>query len=85
MAGYSGTPLPKKLEIKEGAVGLRTAWPKKASSVVTDVTESVVRRSGLFIGLVDYKICAIDETWSGLKLARRRDSRRDETPRSRKK
>jgi hypothetical protein len=48
--------------------GLWVAWPKKASGVATDVTESVVRTFGLDQGLVDNKICAIDETWSGLRF-----------------
>ena len=47
-------------------------WPKKASGVVTDVSEPVVRASGLGAGLVDYKICAVDETWSGLLFSKRR-------------
>ena len=51
--------------------GLWIAWPKKASGVVTDVTEDVVRAAGLKNGLVDYKVCAVNETWSGLKFARR--------------
>ncbi len=131
LAGYSGTPLPRKLGIKAGATvalidappdfegtlgalpegaelrrgidgrpdvivlfnrdrarleaGVREmkdampegarlwlAWPKKASGVVTDVSEPVVREVGLAAGLVDYKICAIDATWSGLLFARRR-------------
>ena len=131
LAGYSGTPLPKKLGIKQGStvalvdappdfeqtlgalpegVDLRPgvagtpdviilftkarahleagvpemresmadggrlwlAWPKKASGVVTDVSEPVVREIGLAAGLVDYKICAIDATWSGLLFARRK-------------
>ena len=130
MAGYSGTPLPKKLGIKasstvailgapdgfeakldplpEGARAQRKArtadrvlffvdslatlqrrfgaasrtvreggglwivWPKKASGVKTDVTETAVREHGLAAGWVDYKICAVDETWSGLQFARRR-------------
>jgi len=132
MAGYSGTPLPKKLGIKagsavallgapdgfatktlgplpEGAVvrrdvrsaftvgllfarsradlerrfaraakamadpgALWIAWPKKASGVATDLGENVVREYGLARGFVDYKIAAIDATWSGLCFARRR-------------
>ena len=134
MAGYSGTPLPKKLGIKaDGTValvgaprdftatlgelpagaklrrragagaeltiwfvpskkelmgrirvmakatgpgGLWIAWPKKASGVATDLTQTDVRRAGLSHGLVDYKICAIDSTWSGLKFARRRGGTR---------
>jgi hypothetical protein len=127
-AGYSGTPLVKKLGIKSGArfqlvnapsgfdrtlgklpadaratprgtldfamlfarrhVELRkdfprlrdrlesngmlwVAWPKKAAKIDTDVSESVVRELGLAAGLVDVKICAVDETWSGLKFVRR--------------
>jgi CheY-like chemotaxis protein len=133
MAGYSGTPLPKKLGIKPGSavallgapegfaktlplsegaslwtharspfnVGLLFArskadlerrfpaaakalgepgalwivWPKKASGVATDLDQSAVRAFGLARGLVDYKIAAIDETWSGLCFARRRAKR----------
>jgi hypothetical protein len=52
--------------------GLWVAWPKKASGVVTDVTEDVVRAAGLSHGLVDYKVCAVNAIWSGLKFARRR-------------
>lgn len=129
-AGYSGTPLPKKLGIKEEhrvcfvnapeafgqilgelpervevrkvargpldvivfftksrseferrfeslkrnldqAGGLWIAWPKRASKVPTDMTEDVVREIGLPGGLVDNKVCAIDETWSGLRLVYR--------------
>jgi hypothetical protein len=129
MAGYSNTPLAKKLGIKEGhkvavvdppetfektlgdlpkaatiqvglsgkslvdvivlfvtsraqlkrqlatarrrmtpAAGLWVAWPKKASGVATDVTENIVREIALPTGLVDNKVCAIDDTWSGLRL-----------------
>ena len=48
------------------------AWPKQASGVVTDVTEDTVRAVALPMGIVDVKVCAIDATWSGLKLVRRR-------------
>jgi hypothetical protein len=44
------------------------AWPKKASGVATDLNENIVREIGLKAGLVDTKICAIDEVWSGLKF-----------------
>jgi hypothetical protein len=44
------------------------SWPKKASRVRTDVDEGVVRHAGLAAGLVDVKVCAVDETWSGLKF-----------------
>jgi len=129
LAGYSGTPLVKKLGIKPGTTvallgapegfrrelvglpddvrlvtraagspdlvvwfvtskktldahlaavgrvmgpGLWISWPKKSSGVVTDVTEDVVRAAGLARGLVDYKVCAINDLWSGLKFARRK-------------
>lgn len=119
MAGYSATPLPKKLGIKPGVkVGLmdppldalkllgafeesdpdgcdlllwwvssqhefmaaiRTInaprvwifWPKQASGVKTDLTQQTIRETGLAVGLVDYKICAFDKTWSGLLFSRR--------------
>ncbi len=130
MAGYSGTPLPKKLGIKPGSVvalrgapigfektlgplpdgarvtrrgrradrtllfvrsqadlarklpgaaralaagqGLWIAWPKQASVMKSDLSERHVRERGLALGIVDYKICAIDGTWSGLLFAKRR-------------
>jgi hypothetical protein len=134
MAGYSGTPLPKKLGIREGdTVALRgapagfdavlgelpsgvrikrrasapvdvvvaffvrgaelarrlealtaaihpagalwVAWPKRASGVATDITEDVVRDLALPLGLVDNKVCAIDDTWSGLRLVHRLENR----------
>ncbi len=129
-AGYSGTPLPKKLEIKantcvatlgapadfaqtlgtlpegakvrkglaghrdltiwfvtsrrqlegdikkvapgKGEGSLWIAWPKKASKVTSDVTEDVLREVILPLGLVDRKVCAIDDTWSGLLFSWRR-------------
>jgi hypothetical protein len=133
VAGYSGTPLPRKLGIKEGhrvafasapdgfrdllgelpddvtvksrvagpldvivfftkrrselerrlpalrramdpAAGLWIAWPKRSSGVETDMTEDVARDLGYANRLVDNKVCAIDDTWSGLRLViRRRD------------
>jgi len=134
MAGYSGTPLQKKLGIKPGhtlcLVGapasyakvlgrlpggvtvmrmpkppldvihffttkranleerfgrlaaalapdgmLWISWPKKSSAVVSDVSEDIVRRVGLAAGLVDVKVCAVDDTWSGLKFVRRLEDR----------
>jgi len=50
---------------------LWVAWPKRTSGVTTDLNEAVVRDYGLRAGLVDVKICAIDDTWSGLKFVRR--------------
>jgi hypothetical protein len=130
-AGYSGTPLAKKLSLKDGLrvrwegmpdnvraeiksaglalvpvderidaahvfvthrAGLEEAvcrllprlsrdgflwisWPKKASKVPTDITEDAIREIALPLGLVDVKVCAVDETWSGLKLVIRRELR----------
>jgi hypothetical protein len=51
------------------------AWPKRASKVPTDITEDVVRDIALSRGLVDVKVCAIDDTWSGLKLVIRKELR----------
>jgi hypothetical protein len=51
---------------------LWVAWPKKASRQPTDLTEDVVRGIGLAAGLVDVKVCAVDDVWSGLKFLRRR-------------
>lgn len=48
------------------------SWPKKAAKVDTDITEDVVRRLALPLGLVDVKVCAVDATWSGLKLVVRK-------------
>lgn len=53
------------------AGGLWVCWPKKASGVATDVRESDIREVGLAGGLVDVKVCAVDETWSGLRFVRR--------------
>lgn len=55
--------------------GLWVAWPKRASGVATDITEDVVREVALPRGLVDVKVCAIDDTWSGLRLCLRRELR----------
>jgi hypothetical protein len=56
--------------------GLWVAWPKKASGVPTDLTEAVVRGVGLDAGLVDNKVCAIDEVWAGLRFVIRLQDRR---------
>ncbi|MGH7661835.1 MAG: DUF3052 domain-containing protein [Vulcanimicrobiaceae bacterium] len=85
VAGYSGTPLDKKLGIKPGnrvalvavppdvkaalpAGMLWIGWPKKTSGIQTDLSEDIVRDIGLAAGLVDVKVCAISEVWSGLKF-----------------
>jgi hypothetical protein len=51
------------------------SWPKRTSGVDTDLTENVIRDLGLPLGLVDVKVCAIDEVWSGLKFVRRVENR----------
>ena len=56
------------------------AWPKRASKVATDMTEDVVREVALPVGLVDNKVCAIDEVWSGLKLVWRKELRTPTSP-----
>ncbi len=56
--------------------GLWIAWPKRASGVATTVNENVVREIALPLGLVDNKVCAVDETWSGLRVVWRLDRRR---------
>jgi hypothetical protein len=52
------------------------SWPKKSSGVATDITEDVIREVALPLGLVDVKVCAVDETWSGLKLVIRKALRK---------
>jgi hypothetical protein len=54
---------------------LWVSWPKKASKVPTDITEDVIRKLALPLGLVDVKVCAVDEVWSGLKLMIRKEKR----------
>lgn len=63
--------LPQLIErtAQDGAVWI--CWPKKASKVPTDLDDGAVRQIGLATGLVDVKVCAIDETWSALKFVRR--------------
>ena len=51
------------------------SWPKKSSKVQTDITEDTVREIALPLGLVDVKVCAVDDVWSGLKLVIRRENR----------
>ena len=60
--------MPSLIGAMDPAAGLWIAWPKRASGVPTDVTEDVVRALGLAAGVVDNKVCAIDEVWSGLRL-----------------
>ncbi|HEX7312839.1 MAG TPA: hypothetical protein VF297_02905 [Pyrinomonadaceae bacterium] len=64
--------LVKRFETYTGRVkpdgSLWVAWPKKASGAQTDLAEDYVRQHGLDVGLVDVKVCAVDETWSGLRF-----------------
>jgi hypothetical protein len=74
-----------RAEVEDGLARLQAAikrdgtiwvsWPKKASKVATDLDENVVRAAALRLDLVDVKIAAVDETWSGLKLVIRKDRR----------
>lgn len=59
---------------QDGAVWV--SWPKKSSGMPTDITEDVIREVALPMGLVDVKVCAVDETWSALKLVIRRANRK---------
>ncbi len=67
--------LPRLRARMAPACGLWIAWPKRASKVPTDVTDDVVREIALPTGLVDNKVCAIDQTWTGLRLVIRRANR----------
>lgn len=67
--------LPALLRALGSANGLWIMWPKRTSKVVTDVTEDVVREVALPAGVVDTKVCAVDDVWSGLRLVWRREHR----------
>jgi hypothetical protein len=67
--------LPALRAMMEPAAGLWIAWPKRASKVPTDITEDVLREIALPTGLVDNKVCAVDDTWSGLRLVIRKQHR----------
>ena len=68
--------MPGAIERLTQAGMLWIAWPKKSSGVATDITEDVIRRIALPLGVVDVKVCAITDVWSGLKLVRRVKNRR---------
>ena len=55
---------------------LWVSWPKKSSGIATDITEDVIRAVAFPLGFVDIKVCAVDDTWSGLKLMIRRENRK---------
>ena len=70
----------KKLRSKIADAGIVwVSWPKKSAHLPTDVTEDVIRTMALPLGFVDVKVCAVDETWSGLKLLIRREDRESES------
>jgi hypothetical protein len=74
-AGLAAALKNYKAKIKpDGAIWV--SWPKQASNVETDVTEDVIREIALPMGLVDIKVCAVDTTWSGLKLVIRKANRK---------
>ena len=68
--------LPKMMSMIRQNGMVWVSWPKKTSGVKTDVTEGVFRKAALPLGLVDVKVCAVDETWSGLKLVIRKELRK---------
>jgi hypothetical protein len=70
-----GKALPAIRKKMRGDAVLWVSWPKKAARVPTDLTEDVVRVLALPLGLVDVKVCAIDDSWSGLKLVVRKELR----------
>src|SRR5262245_49117279 len=80
---YHRAAFEKKLDVLLRALEddgvLWISWPKKASGVVTDLTEDVVREIALPVGLVDIKVAAVDDVWSGLKLVRRLTARKTRT------
>jgi hypothetical protein len=67
--------VPRLLDVLDVDGGLWVAWPKRASRMPTDLTEDAMREIFLPIGLVDNKVCAIDETWSGLRVMWRKELR----------
>ena len=70
------TEFPRIAETLAPAGMLWVSWPKKSSGVATDLDENVVREIGLDAGLVDVKVCAVTDVWSGLKFVRRVKDRR---------
>jgi len=68
--------LKRLRRLLDNASVLWVSWPKKSSGVTTDVTEDVIRDVCLPLGFVDVKVCAVDDTWSGLKLMIRRENRK---------
>ena len=73
-AGLALTLQGLRMKIR-GDAAIWVSWPKKASKVPTDITEDTIREVALPLGLVDVKVCAVDEVWSGLKLVVRKELR----------
>jgi hypothetical protein len=77
----SASELDAKLRLWRAAIrhdaAIWISWPKKTSKVPTDITEDVIREIALAMGFVDVKVCAVDDTWSGLKLVIRKEHRHD--------
>jgi hypothetical protein len=67
-------PKLKKQMEEDGIIWI--SWPKKSSGFETDLNENLIRKTALAAGLVDIKVCAVDETWSGLKLVKRLKDRK---------
>jgi hypothetical protein len=63
--------LIKKIALRQDYKSVWIIWPKKGAVVITDLSQQIIRRIGLEAGLVDYKICAVNQTWSGLLFTRR--------------
>jgi hypothetical protein len=70
-AARLGAEFPEALKLLRKNGSLWVAWPKKASGVATDLNENIVRETGLRNGVVDVKVAAVDEVWSGLKFVYR--------------
>jgi hypothetical protein len=68
--------LPKLQRVIRQSGCIWVSWPKKTSAVISDITEGTIRDIALPLGLVDIKVCAVDETWSGLKLVIRKELRK---------
>ena len=67
--------LPKVLNILPADASIWISWPKKSSPLYVDMTEDTIRQVALPLGVVDVKVCAVDEDWSGLRLMVRKDNR----------
>ena len=70
-----GRMLTRSLQHLRPDAALWVSWPKKASKVPTDITEDTIRDLAFPLGLVDIKVCAVDDVWSGLKLVLRKENR----------